>query len=42
VVRAALAARIASFDLAVGAVRKSPVWRLRQVYIRRMHEEGSR
>jgi hypothetical protein len=42
VVRAALAARIASFDLAVAAVRKSPVWRLRQVYIRRMHEEGSR
>jgi hypothetical protein len=33
--RAAYAARVASFNGAVGLARRSPVWRARQVYIRR-------
>ncbi len=33
--RAALAARIASWDTSLALVRRSPAWRLRQVYIRR-------
>jgi hypothetical protein len=33
--RTALAARIASFDSALSLVRRSPLWRVRQVYIRR-------
>lgn len=33
--RFALAARIHSFDLALAAVRRTPAWRLRQIYIRR-------
>ncbi len=39
--RRALAARIATFDLAVAVARKGPVWRLRQVYMRRAHVEGT-
>ena len=33
--RAGLAARIWSWDVSLAAVRRSPAWRLRQVYIRR-------
>jgi len=33
--RAGLAARIWTWDVSLAAVRRSPVWRLRQVYIRR-------
>ncbi|HUJ56843.1 MAG TPA: sulfotransferase [Gaiellaceae bacterium] len=33
--RAALAARIASWDASLALVRRSPAWRLRQIYIRR-------
>ena len=33
--RAALRARIATWDVSVAAVRRSPMWRLRQVYVRR-------
>ena len=39
--REALAARIALWDAALVLVRKSPVWRLRQVHIRRTFEEGA-
>jgi hypothetical protein len=39
--RAWLAARIALWDSALRLVRRSPIWRLRQVYIQRTFEEGS-
>jgi hypothetical protein len=39
--RVFLAARIWLWDAAVTLVRRSPVWRLRQAYIRRTFEEGS-
>jgi hypothetical protein len=39
--RAALAVRIASFDAALTVARKGPIWRLRQVYMRRTHVEGT-
>ena len=39
--RAALAVRIGLWNTAVTLVRRSPVWRLRQAYIRRTFEEGS-
>jgi hypothetical protein len=35
IVRAAFAARLRCWHAAIAAVRKSPVWRIRQVYIRR-------
>lgn len=39
--RAAFATRLALWDAALVLVRRSPLWRLRQVYIRRTFEEGS-
>ena len=39
--RAAFAARLAAWNGALGLVRRSPIWRLRQVYVRRTFEEGS-
>lgn len=39
--RVFLAARIWLWDATVTLVRRSPVWRLRQAYIRRTFEEGS-
>lgn len=39
--RAALGARIAAWDAALALVRRSPVWRLRQVYVRRTFEPGA-
>jgi hypothetical protein len=39
--RAALASRIALWDAALAVVRRSPAWRLRQVYIQRTFEGGS-
>jgi hypothetical protein len=39
--RAALAVRIALWDRALPLVRRSPIWRLRQVYIQRTFREGS-
>jgi hypothetical protein len=39
--RGSLAARIALWDSALRLVRRSPIWRLRQVYIQRTFEEGS-
>jgi hypothetical protein len=39
--RAVLASRIALWDSALAIVRRSPAWRLRQVYIQRTFEEGS-
>ncbi|HSJ17650.1 MAG TPA: sulfotransferase, partial [Solirubrobacterales bacterium] len=39
--RASLAARIALWDAALALVRRSPIWHLRQVYIRRTFEPGS-
>lgn len=39
--RAALAVRIAAWHAALAFVRRTPVWRLRQVYIRRTFREGS-
>jgi hypothetical protein len=38
--RAASAASLAVWNGALVAVRKTPVWRLRQVYVRRTFEEG--
>jgi hypothetical protein len=39
--RAVLASRIALWNDALAIFRRSPVWRLRQVYIRRTFKEGS-
>jgi Sulfotransferase family len=39
--RTALAARIALWDAALTVARKSPVWRLRQIYMRRTFKEGT-
>jgi hypothetical protein len=39
--RATLATRVALWDAALVVARKSPVWRLRQVYIRRTFKEGT-
>jgi hypothetical protein len=39
--RAAFAARLHSWNAATAVVRKSPVWRVRQVYIRRTTQEQS-
>ena len=39
--RAALAARIATFDATLVVARKGPVWRLRQIYMRRSHVDGT-
>ena len=39
--RAGMAARIAAWDAALALVRRSPAWRLRQVYIRRTYERGA-
>ena len=39
--RALFAARLKLWETALGLVRKSPIWRLRQVYVRRTFEEGA-
>lgn len=39
--RTALAVRIALWDAALTVARKSPVWRLRQIYMRRTFKEGT-
>jgi hypothetical protein len=39
--RALLEARIALWHIALALVRRSPIWRLRQVYIQRTFREGS-
>ena len=39
--RAALSARVASWHAALTVVRRSPVWRLRQVYVRRTAHPAS-
>jgi Sulfotransferase family len=39
--RALFAVRVKLWDTALALVRKSPIWRLRQVYIRRTFEEGA-
>jgi Sulfotransferase family len=39
--RALLAARIALWDSAIALVRRSPIWRLRQIYIQRTFREAS-
>jgi hypothetical protein len=39
--RGALAVRIATFDVAIAVARKGPAWRLRQIYMRRAHVEGT-
>ena len=39
--RAALGARIAAWDAALTLVRRSPVWRLRQVHVRRTFRPGA-
>ena len=39
--RALLAARIALWDRSIALVRRSPIWRLRQIYIQRTFREAS-
>jgi hypothetical protein len=39
--RALFATRLKVWDTALALVRKSPLWRLRQVYVRRTFEEGA-